>query len=208
MPAAEAMTVRTRRGIQTLPRRVALAMLSSGRASKVTSEEVAADQARVREEYQRVLSARAERARVTGLPVPGVTYAPGDAEDASTGRVRAQDVPVQGQGVVPDAAPVLEPVDELADEGLVDDVPTVEPVAIPDPPRGNAARKQWVAYATEYLGLEVTDDMTRNQIRDAAAVQLDALARMPQPAREGGRLDTPEDEPVAEGAASEDPGTR
>src|SRR5690606_1316168 len=91
MPAAEAMTVRTRRGIQTLPRRVALAMLSSGRASKVTSEEVAADQARVREEYQRVLSERAERARVTGLPVPGVTDAQGDAEDASTGRVRAQD---------------------------------------------------------------------------------------------------------------------
>jgi hypothetical protein len=59
-------------------------------------------------------------------------------------------------------------------------------------PRGNASRAVWATYAAA-VGVVVSDDMTRNQIRDAMTPD-----RLPQPAREGGRLETPEDEPAPE----------
>lgn len=97
-----------------------------------------------------------------------------------------------------------------------DDDVTEEPVNVtPEPyseappePRGNASRQEWAAYA-DSLGVEVSDDMSRNKIRDAAQDAAQSLDRLPQPALPGGRLETPEDEPVTEESVTddEDPGT-
>ena len=86
--------------------------------------------------------------------------------------------------------------------GLTPSEPTPEP-------RGNASRAEWAVYARR-IGVEVSGEMTRNQIRDAAQDAAQSLARLPQPALPGGRLETPEDEPVTEGSVTddEDPGTR
>lgn len=80
---------------------------------------------------------------------------------------------------------------------------------LPAEPRGNASRQEWAEYAVS-LGVEVTDGMSRNRIRDAAQDVAQTLDRLPQPALSGGRLDTPEDEPVTEESVTddEDPGTR
>lgn len=115
-------------------------------------------------------------------------------------------VPVTPQQLVvtPDVAPVAAPVH------LVTPEPMLEPADdLPAEPRGNASRQEWAAYAVS-LGVEVTDDMTRNKIRDAAQDAAQSLARLPQPALPGGRLETPEDEPVTEESVTddEDPGTR
>ena len=88
--------------------------------------------------------------------------------------------------------------------------PTEMPaVELPPEPRGNASRAEWATYA-ESMGVEVTDGMSRNRIRDAAQDVAQTLDRLPQPALLGGRLDTPEDEPVTEESVTddEDPGTR
>ena len=97
-------------------------------------------------------------------------------------------------------------------EGQIDlepDVPVTYVVDLPEEPRGNASRQEWAAYAHD-IGVEVHSGMSRNQIRDAAQDAAQSLARLPQPALPGGRLETPEDEPVTEESVTddEDPGTR
>lgn len=105
--------------------------------------------------------------------------------------------------------PVLEPVgvNEPAPEY---EIPTVEAVPLPAEPRANASRGKWLEYAVS-LGVEVADDLTRNEIRDAAQRAAQSLSDLPQPAvTDGGRLDMPEDEPVTEESVTddEDSGTR
>jgi hypothetical protein len=196
MSAADWMVIRTRDGYRSVPRRVGLGMISRGAGEAATTGAVQALPPEPPEphddEYEPVSTwsddapdpELEERRRVLGLK-----------RDAEFVAVRG---PIEYH--------LLEPVAGEPDA----DVPTVEAVELPDPPRGNAARQEWAAYASEYLGIEVTDAMNRNQIRDAAQEQLQSVARLPQPALPGGRLETPEDEPVTEGSVTddEDPGTR
>lgn len=80
-----------------------------------------------------------------------------------------------------------------------------EPVAfIPEMPKVYASKATWADYA-RHLGATITDDMTKAEIQAAARDIADDPARLPQPAREGGRLETPEDEPVPE-AGTDDTG--
>lgn len=188
--ADDRMVVRTAGGYRSLPRRVALGLISAGRAK--------AD--------------RGPQAPAQDVEAPTVPATP---DSPPTTPQRAQDAPPdvpapQEDAVAPTGNTDIDVDDVWPGVSPAGDVPTVEAVELPEPPRGNAGRKDWADYAQEHLGIEVTSDMTRNQIRDAAQERLQALARLPQPAREGGRLETPEDEPATVGtvADDEDPGTR
>ena len=84
--------------------------------------------------------------------------------------------------------------------------PDPEPVAfVPEVPKSYASKATWADYARQ-LGATITDDMTKAEIQAAARDIADDPARLPQPAPEGGRLETPEDEPVAEEVTHADPG--
>lgn len=84
--------------------------------------------------------------------------------------------------------------------------PEPEPVPyVPEAPKSYASKATWANYARA-LGATITDDMTKAEIQAAARDVADDLARLPQPAPEGGRLDTPEDEPVPEAGTNADPG--
>lgn len=197
--ADDRMVVRTAGGYRSLPRRVALGLISAGRA-------------------------KADRGPLAGAQDVEAPTVPATPERPSTVQEHpvtpSQIVDAATHGTLPDVVDVASPEYSAALEYLADgsdasdlfeeDVPTVEAVELPEPPRGNAGRKDWADYAQEHLGIEVTSDMTRNQIRDAAQERLQSLARLPQPALPGGRLDTPEDEPatVRTVADDEDPGTR
>lgn len=83
-----------------------------------------------------------------------------------------------------------------------------EPVSVafvPEVPKSYASKSTWSAYARA-LGATITDDMTKAEIQAAAHAVADDPAHLPQPAREGGRLETPEDEPVTEEVTHADPG--
>lgn len=76
--------------------------------------------------------------------------------------------------------------------------PEPEPVPfVPELPKSYASKSTWANYART-LGATITDAMTKAEIQAAARDVADDLARLPQPAPEGGRLETPEDEPVPE----------
>lgn len=141
---------------------------------------------------------------------------PPEPQDAPTGQqdplTPSQIVAAAADGTLPEYVDLGADEPELHEvdpgELFVEDVPTVEAVELPPLPRGNAGRAEWAAYAQEHLHMVVTSDQTRNEIRDDALhVHAAALARMPQPAVTGGRLDTPEDEPATETVA-DDPDTR
>lgn len=84
--------------------------------------------------------------------------------------------------------------------------PEPEPVPyVPEMPKSYASKATWANYARS-LGATITDDMTKAEIQAAARDIADDPARLPQPAPEGGRLETPEDEPVAEEVTHADPG--
>ena len=186
MSAADRMVIRTRDGYRSVPRRVGLGMISRGAAVGSTIEEETPD----------------------AVALPLEPTEPHNDEYQSTPDLYPPEL-FEGTAVFqPDTPDELGPdqIDLTPDE----DVPTVEAVELPDAPRGNAARQEWADYASEYLGIEVTDAMSRTKIREAVQEQLQSLARLPQPALTGGRLETPEDEPVTEGSVTddEDPGTR
>lgn len=178
--ADDRMAVRTPSGYRSLPRRAALGMIATGRATAVTRP-----------------------VRRAGAPVGGrwvTTDVPrGAAMNETTGEVTAP-----GESL-PEAVSVPHPVDEVVTE-LVDEVDgdasanDVDDVAGVVEPRGNASRAAWVDYAAS-VGVVVLDDMTRNDIRDAVK-----SVRMSQPAREGGRLANPGDEPVTKVVTSAHPG--
>lgn len=212
MSAADRMVVRTRGGsYRSVPRRQGLAWIAAGRASAAVT---AAEASEVP-----VLPLEADDAP-TGQQDAQTGLDDGDANDTPTPpdeydpeleeRRRAlglEDGEWQAErGPVVYNTPGLQEV-AAGDVGDVD-VPTVEAVELPPLPRGNAGRADWAEYAQTVLGLIVTSDQTRNDIRDAAQhAHAAALARMPQPAVTGGRLDTPEDEPATETVA-DDPDTR
>ena len=169
MSAADRMVVRTSAGVRSLPRREALAMISTRRAKLIPPR------------------------------------------SPQSGAVR----------VVTADAPQLAPVSSLVDEmptgprGGVkfepnpDPDPTSLPIVAPavEQPKGNAGRDAWVEYARVH-GVEVTEDMGRNEVRDTVLAKLEN-DRMSRPAFEGGRPATPEDEPVTESAVTDaDPGER
>lgn len=139
-----------------------------------------------------------------------VEPAPGDSGDlAELLAVASTPAPAPEPEQPAEEVPEPELPDGESDD--YDDWPDAEPeqaAELPAEPRGNASRQEWATYAVS-LGVEVTDDMTRNKIRDAAQDAAQSLDRLPQPALPGGRLETPEDEPAAERLADdEDPGTR
>jgi hypothetical protein len=202
MSAADWMVIRTRDGYRSVPRRVGLGMISRGAGQAATAGVPA------------VSSAPADAAGVDPLGPHGDEYQ--TLGPAPTAVIVDEPWPVDAPAVEDLDDDEDDPLDSTADatfkavRGPVEFHPEALAVGLPPEPRGNAARKEWAAYASEHLGIEVTDAMNRNQIRDAAQEQLQSLARLPQPALTGGRLETPEDEPVTEGSVTddEDPGTR
>jgi hypothetical protein len=196
MSVADRMVVRIRGEYRSIARRQALALISAGRAE------------------------RDDRARAAVTPAEEIEApaVPADPDSAPTGQQDPEATTLRSTTTEPITVPAsmlpaltgepeLHEVHEL-DAGD-DDVPTVEAEPLPELPRGNAGRAAWAEYAQTVLGLTVTSDQTRNDIRDAAQeAHAAALARMPQPAvADGGRLDTPEDEPATETVA-DDPDTR
>lgn len=197
MSAADRMVVRTRDGAyRSVPRRTGLGMISRGQAEAATTPAppVAADVDPLGphgDEYQTPTAeqAHAQLAHAMGVPVEVIT---------PTALDNPYRHPLEG----------VDPVDLLpefqAERGPVEFPITRE---LPAEPRGNASRAEWAEYAIS-LGVDVTDGMSRNKIRDAAQDAAQSLDRLPQPALTGGRLETPEDEPAAERLADdEDPGT-
>jgi hypothetical protein len=198
MSAADQMAVRMPSGrIKQVPRRVGLGMIARNQAKAAPQQNV----------------------RPVG--VQGAGPSPGIAVTRATPAyrhplegVRESDLlpsfeaargPIEypnASDTVVDEAPTLEPLEDLPADVDPDDVPTVDAVLLPPEPRGNASRLVWAQYA-QALGVEVTSAMTRNEIRDAAKDAATSLTRLPQPARTGGRLETPEDEPATETVAHE-----
>jgi hypothetical protein len=196
----ERMVVRTRTGeYRSLPRRVALGLIATGRAKPPKPEiEQAARQAVMR------------LAAALDVPTEVIT-----SDDVVNHWTAGEPLPVTaamlGPAIHDDTGDITAPGDPLPE---VEDEPTrmnLTPPAMVDPPlsepRGNASRVVWAQYA-ESRGVAVTDDMTRNEIRGAVWEAVLSADRLPQPAPTGGRLETPEDEPAPEGVPHgyEDPG--
>lgn len=123
------------------------------------------------------------------------TPAPETPADTTT-RLTGDDAAEYGRKVLEDAGvdimAIREEYGDPADIAETGDETTPEPEPLPTPPRGNASRNAWIDYAMA-ANISVNIDGTRNEIRDHVN---SVLARMSQPAREGGRLARPEDEPV------------
>lgn len=203
MSAADRMVVRTPAGYRSVPRRVGLGMISAGRAQLATGGRASG-----------------------GYPEPGYTTEDAHAPLTPAGAVEAPTVPA-----TPDDAPTPQehtqtpaPDVDATDDDDWDGSWHAErgPIVYPDPqadsiparelppePRVTARRAEWADYA-DSLGVEVTSAMTKREIQQAAEEAATSLANLPQPARTGGRLETPEDEPVTDGSVTddEDPRTR
>lgn len=214
MSAADRMVVRTRDGsYRSVPRRVGLGMIARNFATAAPAAPL--------ETIEVEITTDPDTARLLGLrsdPAPAVVITPQQAVELGLRPAPAVEqpepiviggTPEQVEAIKEALAPVLEPVGP--DEALPDgDIPTVYAVPLPEEPKQTALRSVWVDYARS-LGVEVTSEMTKNQIRDAAADAAQSLANLPQPALPGGRLETPEDEPATEESvadANEDSGTR
>jgi hypothetical protein len=210
MSAADRMVVRTREGAyRSVPRRQGLGMIARGQAQAAPAGEPT------------VSPAPADTAGVDPLGPHGDEYqAPTNLyppELFEGTDVFQPDTPYEIGPDQIDLAPdddEDDPLDSTADatfkvvRGPVEYHPEALAAGLPAEPRGNASRQEWAEYAVS-LGVEVTDGMSRNRIRDAAQDVAQTLDRLPQPALSGGRLETPEDEPAAERLADdEDPGTR
>lgn len=213
MSAADRMAVRMPGGeIRSVPRRVGLAMIAQSRATH--------------ERAGQPVSARKAR-KSTARPIAAQSAAHGAVTVVTAESPELKSVQV-------DVTPVHVVIEEVAPDGsretvvdsdsskilggakpdavVVDEDPTALPIDAPavEQPKGNAGRSAWSEYAG-VVGVEVTDEMGRNEIRDAVVAKLES-DRMSQPAFaefEGGRLATPEDEPVTESAVTHaDPGER
>lgn len=201
MSAADRMAVRMPGGeVRSVPRRVGLAMIAQSRATHERPGQAgSAPKARKSTGRPNVAQSAAHGA-VTVVTADAPQLAPVD--DDGPGMIKA----VRG--------PVVYPKIEGAkpDDVVVDEDPTSLPIEAPavEQPKGNAGRAAWAEYAG-VVGVTVTDEMGRNEIRDAVVAKLES-DRMSQPAFsefEGGRLATPEDEPVTESAVTHaDPGER
>lgn len=221
MSAADRMVVRTRDGsYRSFPRRTALGLISRGQATAATADAPArVDPAPAAvdplgphgDEYQEpqawygidvIDPPHLHFQTVTEPRSHGDEYQE-KRDQLLTDMAAALDVPVEVLTPIEDGVNHWSAADDSAEMAAalgISDMPTE--------PRGNASRQEWADYASD-LGVIVTDGMTRNKIRDAAQDAAQSLARLPQPALPGGRLETPEDEPVTEESVTddEDPGT-
>lgn len=195
MSAADRMPIRTPNGVRSVPRRLALGLISAGRAKPTARRPD-------------------EPASSAGVASRGVnratsTHEPVTPELAQTVAAHAQHIDTQFRedGSTAIEVTITDPEGVRAVADLIDLPDQGAASERLDEPRGNASRLTWEQYAVS-VGVVVTDDMTRNQIRDAARKAAQSDARLPQPAHEGGRLETPEDEPVTESAVTdgENPG--
>lgn len=219
MSAADRMAVRMSGGeIRSVPRRVGLAMIASSRAKHAPQPATGAVQ---------VVTAESPALAPQAAPLKRIEIeVTTDPDTAKLLGVQHEPDPdgsfqaVRGPVVYPDLS---DPDDEgtKAAHAAVEAYneryghpKTALPIAAPavERPKGNAGRESWAQYAQVH-GVEVTDEMGRNEIRDAVVAKLET-DRMSQPAFtddsvEGGRLATPEDEPVTESLVTHaDPGER
>lgn len=215
MSAADRMAVRMPGGeIRSVPRRVGLAMVARSQATHAPAQSAPNPAAKGRRPAPQFVP---EGGKVT--LAPGVNVAP---EDVTTSihvlsQTPGQIAETMRTGELP-GGPAHSP--ELASEGT-DGVPctcpddvTALPIDAPpiERPKGNAGREVWADFAAAH-GVEVTDEMGRNDIRDAVVAKLetDRMSRpaFPDHSVNGGRPATPEDEPVTEDmVTSADPGER
>ena len=186
MSAADRMVVRTRSGVyRSLPRRTALGLIAAGRVT-LEPAPVTPQAAPVTPELEPVTPSAAvvplapEPTTITGTP----------DEIAAT-------------------MDALAPVGDAEPDSIPADIPAEPARELPPEPKPTARRGEWADYA-DSLGVEVTSAMTKREIQQAAEEAATSLANLPQPALTGGRLDTPEDEPVTDGSVTddEDPRTR
>lgn len=192
MSAADRMAVRMPDGrIRSVPRRVGLAMVARSQATHAPAQSAPRPDAKGRRPASAVTIVTAEAPELTA-PVHMLSQTPGQiAETMRTGELPG--------------GPAHSPVDED---------PTALPVDAPaiERPKGNAGREVWAEFARAH-GFEFSDELGRNEIRDAVVAKLDN-DRMSRPAFpdhsvDGGRPATPEDEPVTEDmVTSADPGER
>lgn len=197
MSAADRMAVRTPDGnIRSVPRRVGLAMIAQSRARHAPGQSAP----RPGTKGQRPASAIQVVTADAPALKPGEIELPATQYDGPS----LADVGMTQADLLPDVK---------AERGPIE-YPNVDASALPieapavKRPKGNAGRAAWAQYAG-IVGVAVDDEMGRNEIRDAVVAHEES-ARMSQPAFgefEGGRLATPEDEPVTESAVTHaDPG--
>lgn len=189
MSAADRMPIRTPNGVRSVPRRVALGLISAGRAKAATKGAEAQNIPATPELIHSVIT-HAERIETSFR------------DDGSTGIEVTISDPDGVRAVAETVGAATGEELEAWFDGQAADMPDGTPEPPLSEPRGNASREVWAEYAAS-RGVHVTDGMSRNKIRDAAraAQSVDSL---PQPAHEGGRLETPEDEPVTESAVTDD----
>lgn len=181
MSAADRMVVRTSAGVRSLPRREALALISTRRAKIIPPP-----------------SPRSGAVRVVTAESPAITRT-------------MDDIGITQADLLPDVQAERGPVvyGQVPTDVIVDEDVTALPIVAPavEQPKGNAGREAWAEYAGVH-GVPVSEDMGRNDIRDTVLAKLES-DRMSRPAFEGGRPATPEDEPVTESAVTHaDPGER
>lgn len=191
MSAADRMVVRKRNGdVRSMPRRQALALIAAGRAE-------AEKRSRLAEPIR-----QPDPVVITGTPEAVATKM-----DELTGRLaEALDVPVE----VITPTPGSNPFDVTAAQGqeMMDHLAAeTAHVELPPEPKPSALRGVWAEYA-DSLGVEVTSTMTKREIQQAAEEAAQSLSNLPQPALTGGRLETPEDEPVTDGSVTDDEDSR
>lgn len=192
MSAADRMAVRMPDGeIRSVPRRVGLAMVARSQATHAPAQSAPNPSLKGRRPASAVTVVTAEAPSLTDLV----------------------DVLSQTSDVVDLADPAHGPVIDPADVFEEDD-PTALPINAPaiERPKGNAGREVWAEFAAAH-GVDVDDEMGRNDIRDAVVAKLetDRMSRpaFPDHSVDGGRPATPEDEPVTEDmVTSADPGER
>lgn len=201
MSAVDRMGVRVRGGgYKSLPRRQALALIAAGRAEADKRDRLAEPPvAPPADDLDARLDAyRAQLADGLGVPVEAITPTPGsNPHDVVAG---------ESQQVLDALAERGLPELQYLSASLDADVPTVDAVPLPPEPKPSARRGEWADYA-DSLGVEVTSDMTKRAIQQAAEEAAQSLTNLPQPALTGGRLETPEDEPATKTVA-DDPDTR
>lgn len=192
MSAADRMVVRKRNGdVRSMPRRQALALIAAGRA-----------EAEKRSRLAEPITARAVEVRDLATGEPASVEIDGIDQSALFTPIRTVEVEIT---TTPETAALLglHPVSVITDEN----VPTVEAVPLPPEPKPTALRGVWAEYA-DSLGVEVTSTMTKREIQQAAEEAAQSLSNLPQPALTGGRLETPEDEPVTDGSVTDDEDSR
>lgn len=219
MSAADRMAVRMPGGeVRSVARRVGLAMIAQSRAKHAPGQSAPPARSQVQRRASAVTVVTAEH---PGLDERREQLGLKDGEwQAERGAIKYPHVDATVSAIRDGEVPTPETVQHCGSEGTegvpctCDDDPTGLPIVAPaiERPKGNAGREAWAQYAAIH-GVDVDDEMGRNEIRDAVVAKLET-DRMSRPAFtddsvQGGRPATPEDEPVTEDmVTSADPGER